>query len=756
LSAAYVVVARFVFMIALLLPVRQVFGQSGTEFWFVAPDLQVLHGDSPVFLRFSTFNSPATITISQPANPSFPVQVLNVNANSSLSADLTSVLDLIENAPANTVLKKGILIQSTAVISCYYDIMNGFNGDIYALKGTNALGTKFTVPMQQVFESRGTPDYLATIEIVATADNTNITILPRKDLVGHPQNIPFTITLNRGETYSLAAESNDPALRPGGTVISSDKPIAVCMKDDSIKYPGFGCIDTVGDQLIPDNLAGMEFVIVNGYLSAPDYYFVFATQDGTEVRENGVLLGTINAGDYYPGSLPSGACFVETSKPAHVFHVSGFGCEMGGAIIPSVKCTGSASVSLARASEHNFYVNIITTPANIAGFKLNGSPNIITAAQFQIVPGSSGRFMYAKMLFSSQQVPTGTVAKIDNSIGKFHVALIHGDQTSTCRYGFFSDYGNNSLQLSTSNSAFCKGSNVTINANSPGALSYTWTGPNGFSFSGPTLSLNNLQPNQQGYYKVTAAGSPCGTITDSVLVAISVIKTDKVINLCQGENYEGYTLSGTYIDTFTLAGGCDSIRTLHLTVKPVARTSITKSICYGQQYGGHSVSGLYIDTLAGINSCDSIRTLNLTVNPVATNMIRTTICTGESYLGHTAAGVYVDTVVSNNSCITIRTLDLSVEPNCDVYFPTAFTPNNDGRNDLFRPLTGYHLQQYRLQVYNRWGQKIFESSDPSAGWNGKFNGDLLPSSVFAWRVEYKVPGAAILTNRKGIVTLIRK
>ena len=47
--------------------------------------------------------------------------------------------------------------------------------------------------------------------------------------------------------------------------------------------PGFGCADTAGDQLIPDAIAGTEFVIIKGYLNGPDNYFVFATENSTTV-----------------------------------------------------------------------------------------------------------------------------------------------------------------------------------------------------------------------------------------------------------------------------------------------------------------------------------------------------------------------------------------------------------------------------------------------------------------------------------------
>jgi len=67
-----------------------IYSQADTTFWFVAPDLQEQHGDRPVFLRLSSLNNAAVITISQPANPLFPLQTIYLGMNSSQSVDLTA------------------------------------------------------------------------------------------------------------------------------------------------------------------------------------------------------------------------------------------------------------------------------------------------------------------------------------------------------------------------------------------------------------------------------------------------------------------------------------------------------------------------------------------------------------------------------------------------------------------------------------------------------------------------------------------
>ncbi|GGK70855.1 T9SS type B sorting domain-containing protein [Rufibacter glacialis] len=87
-------------------------------------------------------------------------------------------------------------------------------------------------------------------------------------------------------------------------------------------------------------------------------------------------------------------------------------------------------------------------------------------------------------------------------------------------------------------------------------------------------------------------------------------------------------------------------------------------------------------------------------------------------------------------------------------FPTAFTPNQDGLNDVFRPVGAPFASRFTLQVLNRWGQILFESKDPKAGWDGTHGGKPAPPETYLYRMEaVDVNGQKI--TQKGTVTLIR-
>ena len=97
---------------------------------------------------------------------------------------------------------------------------------------------------------------------------------------------------------------------------------------------------------------------------------------------------------------------------------------------------------------------------------------------------------------------------------------------------------------------------------------------------------------------------------------------------------------------------------------------------------------------------------------------------------------------------------------CNVVVPSAFTPNGDGMNDLFRPLNANkcRVDKIDLNVFNRWGDLMFHSEDIQNPWDGTFKGDPLPIGVYLWTLEYSVHGENAQVSSgsmTGSVTLLR-
>ncbi|MDZ4810503.1 MAG: gliding motility-associated C-terminal domain-containing protein, partial [Bacteroidota bacterium] len=90
----------------------------------------------------------------------------------------------------------------------------------------------------------------------------------------------------------------------------------------------------------------------------------------------------------------------------------------------------------------------------------------------------------------------------------------------------------------------------------------------------------------------------------------------------------------------------------------------------------------------------------------------------------------------------------------DIYVPTGFTPNGDGKNDRFTPFpVGMKSYNY-FRIYNRWGQIVFSSTNLHDGWDGKLGGRDQQSGIYVWMIEGVTNDNRVIT-RKGTVSLIR-
>ncbi len=114
---------------------------------------------------------------------------------------------------------------------------------------------------------------------------------------------------------------------------------------------------------------------------------------------------------------------------------------------------------------------------------------------------------------------------------------------------------------------------------------------------------------------------------------------------------------------------------------------------------------------------------------------------------------YTITVTDDAGCTASDNLIVNVN-NPDLLVPTAFSPNGDGVNDWFHALNK-NIQKFNLEVFNRWGERVYQTSDPQDGWNGIYKGMEQEMGTYVWKCEYVFMGSDKPKSAKGNVTLVR-
>jgi gliding motility-associated-like protein len=567
-----------------ILCIETTHAQIDRSFWFAAPDVAQVSNvngsyDRPIDLRLTTLSASAIVTISMPANPFFTPITLNIAGNSTSTVNLEPWIDLIENSQPDTTANKGLLIQSSNDITAYYEVNSrscSCNPELFALKGRNALGNEFYIPSQRRWsiDTVRHPTALSSFDIVATENNTIVSITPSRQLINRSANVTFVINLNKGQTFSSQGLYRNGANLLGGSYITSSKPIAVTTKEDLLFGDG-DCADLAGDQLIPTSSMGYEFVIVRGNLNPLDQVIITAVQNGTQVFRDGDPFPTalLNAGQSFGYDLGifDFTLYIKTNKPVNVIHYSGSTrCEVGSAIIPKINCTGSSSVSIVKTSSFEAYVMLVTKNGNQGNFLVNGISGIINAVDFQPVLGTNGAYYYCKKDLT-REMPLNAATTITNSTGKFQLGFLNAEFGGGCKYGYFSDFKKSNVNASQVE--LCRLDSAQLNAF--GGLTYRWSPSIGLSNTN-TSNPKASPPTTTNYKVIITDAEGC---IDSAFVKV-------IINSCSTNSCDNWLLNPSSPASVSL--GDIDITGNQMTIE--AKINRTAPYIGGNQYAGDIVS----------------------------------------------------------------------------------------------------------------------------------------------------------------------
>jgi len=88
-----------------------------------------------------------------------------------------------------------------------------------------------------------------------------------------------------------------------------------------------------------------------------------------------------------------------------------------------------------------------------------------------------------------------------------------------------------------------------------------------------------------------------------------------------------------------------------------------------------------------------------------------------------------------------------------IFIPNSFTPNGDGLNDVLR-VYSYKIKELQFEIFNQWGEKLFETRDQSRGWDGTFKGKTQPTGVYMYVCRMVLTDGTVV-DKRGAINLIR-
>ena len=462
-------------LLCLLSSVTYVKAQTDTIHW-MSPVWENRGASSrvvPVQMQITTEFATAQVTITL-ANGA-PIATQTVNAGQPWIVPL-GVLEGMTFEANKAQGDKGLLIHSDVPVRAYCQGVSRLNQFFVTLKGRHALGTEFYAGSQTLIrdgEGFGTEfgeNDLHFISVMATEDDTRVTITPPSGVVLFGGSTQVEVTLNKHETYlvrntsSKGPNSDNVANNLTGSHITASKPVAVLSGGQHQKLIDSKDADAGVDQLVPLQgkgfySIGRQYIIIKGSTANtsavnPDYATIIGTQDQTAVYVDGSAapVATIDAGEYFNYVLPGGASdigtphYIETSKEAYVYHFSGIRRqELGMVLVPSIECTGNRYIEYSKLGD-TAYHNVIHIAAPRKAFDtpttltINGLPYTDFDATVNPVPGRSdwATITFGEAASLSNRAPLPGHLVVESNVS-FHLSILAGNQFGAS-YGYLAGF----------------------------------------------------------------------------------------------------------------------------------------------------------------------------------------------------------------------------------------------------------------------------------------------------------------------------
>jgi len=758
----------------LLLPVCHIQAQinyAGKDFWFtLGGDDGLGYGAGFWDNGYLNIGSRHTATVSLYFTNTAQTRVYTIPADSVVTIPFTLAMnDAISNFYPEQIDNKSLHITSDSDI-----VVDYFGAVTITSDGTTILPTDNQQRADSFYLVSIPPQIVQSpplgmhfhFPIVAVCDTVDVEITPAARTWNHPAGVPYTVRLHKGETYQLAPPAQTGPVLTGTRI----KVKAGCCQTpvnifhhSGIFYANIDnvtrcCADAILEQALPVDRFDTAYPVVTWARNPYAALRIFSAAGDNRICFDTTPVRTMAKGAVFDTVVTEAAILVRAEKPVSLAQVM-----LSEHVFPNATAPHGDPELMYNASVNQgireslfgtsgagsyHYLTIMSRKRNVPSVMLNGQHVDTFFRDFH-------------------RNPEWQYAYIPVSPGRTH--HLKSDERVVAYYYFIAGQGSYSHNLpdmiidslndgmpfagATDTIVKCAGANARLTAG-PADL-YEWSDGS----AGREITVTDT-----GYYWVTERHiRPCSRpwqkhgfyVTDRDTATILAYYYDTVYT-CGGP----VDLSAGEADHYRWSTG-DSTR--QISVADTGRYRVTEkssvSECLQQlvtraYYVGRRSPGIRPDIGSDTLICEGdsavLRSRTGTVTWATGD-------TGTSLVVR-AAGIY--SAALTDSCGNVRSdtvivyvRDCSVDTPCRIYFPTAFTPDGNGKNDVFRPVRSGGNKDYHIMICDRWGAPVFESYDAGKGWDGRYKGRDMPVGVYMYICTVTCDGRDEVF--KGDLTLIR-
>lgn len=301
--------------------------------------------------------------------------------------------------------------------------------------------------------------------------------------------------------------------------------------------------------------------------------------------------------------------------------------------------------------------------------------------------------------------------------------------------------------ISSPNQEICYGISTTINAN--GAMGYNWA-PNYAisSLVNPSVIVSPLVTTNYTITSYNFSGTVVCAATNMMPIIVVPQTTPSISNnqiICIGDKVILYAGGGNTFN-WTPTGSLNQNNIAGVVASPSVSTTYTVHVS-NNEFCGHDATvsvivNPYPTVFAGRDT-----TFNLDepmfLHATGTGTLAWTSGEGifcsvcpNTKITATHSGCYVIETVNQFGCKAKDEVCIDITTDYGIYIPNTFTPNEDGLNDVFLAF-GYSISEVSMEIFDRWGEKLFSSNDQKLGWNGTYKSTPCKNDVYVYKIAYK-------------------